>query len=271
MSRSSVPPRTLLLLALLALLQGGQAQAGPLAEGCLRQSPAQDLDAVAPDAKGRFISVVVRPGLARTIDLPTEGLRQARRDMLAGTRVADADLRALADRRDGLAAQCYVRRLLAAEPLGGDSDIAFYATVAIATGRVWTLPDAVAAMRRLDPATEPPERVQAYMAMLYAHAWAGNSVALEAMIDLNGEGRLFGPLSEATRQRILDQGDLAGDGRAALRMAIGLMREGAMTPAREAQARDALGRALAGGDLEARATAINLLRLLPGAAGAPAS
>jgi len=135
--------------------------------------------------------------------------------------------------------------------------------VAVGTGRVWTLPEAVEAMRRLDPATEPPERVRAHMAMLYPHAWAGNALALEALIDLNGEGRLFGPLSAATRERVLEQGDRAGDGRAALRLALKDLQEGGPTNlARDDLARDALARAMAGDDLAVQAVADNLLALL---------
>ena len=109
-------------------------------------------------AAARRICVTVDKGLTRTASLPTAALRQARRDMLAGKDIPDADLRALADRHDGRAAQDYVRRLLRAGT-GTPSDIAFYGSIAVASGRVWTLPDAVAAMRALDPATEPRARV----------------------------------------------------------------------------------------------------------------
>ena len=93
-------------------------------------------------AAARRISVTVDKGLTRTASLPTAALRQTRRDMLAGKVIADADLRALADRRDGRAAQDHVRRLLKAGT-GAPSDIAYYGSIAVASGRIWTLPDAV--------------------------------------------------------------------------------------------------------------------------------
>lgn len=178
-------------------------------------------------AAARQISVIVDKGLTRTASLPTEDLRQARRDLQADKVISDADLRTLADYRDGLAAQTYVRRLalVAAPDAAMRSDIAFYASIAVASGRVWTLPEGVAAMLTLDPATEPADRVKTYMAMLYPHAWAGNALAQDALIALNGEGRLFGPMSAKTRARLLETARKAGDGRVALQLAVAALRD----------------------------------------------
>lgn len=215
----------------------------------------------APSPESRQVSVTVRPGRQSNAGLSAE-LRDARVQMLTGAGIAPDLLRALADQGDGLAAQKYVRHLLADDRSATDSDIAYYATLAVTTGRVWTLPDAVAAMRKLDPATEPPARIGAYYAMLYPHAWAGNTLALDAVIDLNGEGRLFGPLSEATRLRILDADALIGDGRAVLRMALMLLGQSAPGDADMALARDYLTRAAASGHLAVQVTATTLLAQL---------
>lgn len=247
--------------ALRALSLLAVALPGPV---CAQPAPALPALPGLDDSRSRQISVVVTRGLTRTVDLPTAGLQQARLDMLAGFPVVDADLRALADHWDGLAAQHYVRRLLEAEPRGSDSDIAFYGSIAVATGRVWSMADAVEAMRRLDPATEPPERIKVYSDMLYPHAWAGNSLALAAVIDLNGDGRLFGPLSTATRARLLELGDQTGDGRIALQMAMSLLMS--PTPENRQQAQDYLSRAKAGNDLAVQAMAAALLDRLTGAA-----
>jgi hypothetical protein len=216
-------------------------------------------------AAARQISVTVDRGLTRTAKLPTEALRKARRDLHAGHELPDADLRALADRRDGLAAQAYVRRLakVAAPDAATRSDIAYYASIAVASGRVWTLPEAVAAMLSLDPATEPKERVRTYMAMLYPHAWAGNALAQDALIALNGEGRLFGPMSAKTRNRLLETGRRAGDGRVALQLAMAALRE---VPADTAFARSRLTEAQDSVHLAIRTTAAALLAGLDGAA-----
>ncbi len=210
-----------------------------------------------PDPADRQISVVVTPGRASNYGL-TEALKLARTAMLQGQDISPTDLRALADHNDGLAAQKYVRLLLA-DPTATPSDIAYYATIAVATGRVWTLPDAVAAMRLLDPATELPERTRAYVRMLYPHAWAGNALALDAVIDLNGVGRLFGALSEETRLRILAQDTANGDGRAVMRMALALLSQPSRTPAEELLVDDYLTRAAAVDNLAISVTATNVL------------
>jgi hypothetical protein len=210
-----------------------------------------------PDPADRQISVVVTPGLASNYGL-TDALKLARAALLAGQDVSPADLRALADRNDGLAALRYVRMLLV-DPAATPSDIAYYGTIAVATGRVWPLPDAVAAMRLLDPATEPPDRIRAYVHMLYPHAWAGNALALDAVIDLNGEGRLFGALSEETRLKILAQDTANGDGRAVMRMALSLLSQPSRSPAEEALVDDYLTRAAAVDNLAISVTATNIL------------
>jgi hypothetical protein len=142
------------------------------------------------------------------------------------------------------------------------SDIAYYGSIAVSTGRVKSLRPAVAAMLTLDPAAEPAERVTIYAAMLYAHAWAGNPLALDAVMDLNGEGKLFGALSDKTRARIEEEGRKAGDGRVALRLAVGLM-DRLDAPAEDLQrAHDYLVEAAAGSNFMVKTTATNLLDVL---------
>ena len=217
-------------------------------------------------AAARRISVTVDKGLTRTASLPTAALRQARRDMLAGKVIPDADLRALADRHDGRAAQDYVRRLLQAGT-GAPSDIAYYGSIAVASGRVWTLPDAIRAMQALDPATEPQARVAQAAAMLYPHAWAGNALALDALIALNGKGRLFGPMSEKTTLRVLAASRRAGDGRVALQMAVAALRD----PADPVAARLWLTEVQGAQDLGIRTAAAALLARLDAPPPAPAA
>lgn len=217
---------------------------------------------IPPDAAHAQIWVVVNKGLTRTAKLPTPALREARQAMLDGKDISPDALKALADHWDGLAAQKYVRYLLADVPGAPPSDIAYYGTVAVSTGRVWTLPQVVDALRQLEPATEPPARIKAYAAMLYAHAWAGNSLALDAVIDLNGAGRLFGPMSAATQKRILAQGEKAGDGRIALRLALVLLQKPGRSAAETELAKHYLTLAKAASNLEVSTTAANLASLI---------
>ena len=243
--------KCLVVLAVAALPQIVSAQV---------QTTAPQLTLLVPaDPAAQQISVVVTPGRASNAGLP-DALRLARQAMLDGADVAPADLHALADLNDGLAAQRYVRLLLA-DPTAAPSDIAYYGTVAVGTGRIWSLPAAIAAMRLLDPATEPVERIRAYVRVLYPHAWAGNVLALDAIIDLNGEGRLFGALSEETRLKILAQDAINGDGRGVMRMALALLSLPSRTPEQEALVDDYLSRAAAVDNLAVRVTAINLIDL----------
>lgn len=216
------------------------------------------------DKASRQISVKVTPGLTKTRSLPTSALRQARRDMLAKKVVSDDDLRALANYGDGLAAQKYMRLLV--ERYEGQpkhaSDIAYYGAIAVGTGRVWSLPDMIDAMYFLDVETEPTKRVRKYISVLYPHAWAGNGLALDALVDFNGQGELFGNLSEATRKRILEQSEKNGGGRAELRLAINLMQNPNRSEEETALARDYLKRAMLADNLVIKTVASNLLPLL---------
>lgn len=224
------------------------------------QTYAQQLTLLLPgDLADQQISVVVTPGRASNAGLP-DLLRIVRQAMLDGAEVAPADLRALADLNDGLAAQRYVRLLLS-DPTATPSDIAYYGTVAVGTGRIWSLPAAVDAMRLLDPVTEPIERIRAYVRVLYPHAWAGNVLALDAVIDLNGEGRLFGALSEETRLKILEQDAINGSGRGVMRMALALLSLPSRTPEQESFVDDYLARAARADNLAVSVTATNMLDL----------
>ena len=230
----------------------------------LGSAHAQDLISlqIPPDPAHAQISVVVNKGLTRTLKLPTPALRDARQAMLDGKPVTPEALKALADHFDGLAAQKYVRYLLASVPDASASDIAYYGTIAISTGRVWSMPQVVEALHRIEPTTEPPARIKAYVAMLYPHAWAGNSLALDAVIELNGIGKLFGPMSAATQKRVLEQADKAGDGRVPLHLALVLLQQSSRTAAEMDQAKRYLTLAQSSNNLEIQTTAVNLLALI---------
>jgi hypothetical protein len=182
--------------------------------------------------------------------------------MLADKPVTPDELRQLADLGDGLAAQKYDRYLVENIATSTASDIAYYGTIALGTGRVWALPAVVDALRRVDPATEPEARKKAYAAVLYPYAWAGNSLALDAIIDLNGKDKLFGEMSKATQDKIAKQGEKAGDGRVALRLALTLLQKPERSKADVALAQHFLKLAQASDNLQVQATANNLTNLL---------
>ncbi|MGB3244743.1 MAG: hypothetical protein WBB25_09420 [Sulfitobacter sp.] len=218
-----------------------------------------------PEETGQ-ISVTVDPGLRSSKRLPTAELRNARAAMQAGESVSPDNLRRLADAGDGLAAQRYVRILLSADDTADPSDIAYYAAVAVGTGRVWTLKPMIEAMHSLDPKTEPKARVTKYIRVLYPHAWAGNSIALDALVAFNGKGRLFGPMSDKTRDRILNEARAQGDGRTELSLAMGLLERARASdtpdPQIIAKARAYLVLAQGSNHLAVRTTAQNLILLI---------
>ncbi len=217
---------------------------------------------IPPDKTHRQIAVVVTKGLTSTKKLPTPELKDARKRMLAGKDVTPDELRALSDHGDGLAAQKYERYLSDNAATSTASDIAYYGTIALGTGRVWALPAVVEALRRIDPATEPDARKKAYAAVLYPYAWAGNSLALDAIIDLNGKDKLFGEMSKATQDKIAAQGEKAGDGRVALRLAIALLQKPERSKADLSLAQHFLKLAQASDNVQVQATATNLITLL---------
>jgi hypothetical protein len=208
-----------------------------------------------PDDAAAQISVEVTPGLRSNARVPTEALRTARKAMQDGQDISEADLRALADLGDGLAAQRLTRLMNAGTVSATDSDQAHYAGIAVGTGRVSMLPTMTEALLRLDPVTEPPERVAGYASVIYAYAWAGNPLAMDALIALNGDGRLFGALSDATRTRIEEAGDSAGDGRIFLTLALRELQPGGD----EGRASGYLTRAAQGSNMMVRLAAETLL------------
>ncbi|UWQ19664.1 hypothetical protein [Jannaschia sp. M317] len=176
---------------------------------------------IPPAATASGITVQVTEG-RRSMRGLNSRLRAARRAMHQGADVSPEDLRDLADRGDGLAATRYTRILLA-DPAATASDRAYYAALAVQTGRGYLLDEMLTAMDRLDPEAEPRDRVRLYISTLYPQAWAGNAVALDAVYRFNGEGTLFGALSDATRDRLLAEMREIGDGRGQLGMALRLL------------------------------------------------
>ncbi len=252
MAKSSLTYRTAALALALVLGMG-------LGSGAIAQAISMNIP---PDKTHRQVAVIVTKGLTSTKKLPTPELKDARKRMLAGKDVTPDELRALSDNGDGLAAQKYERFLVSTMATSTASDIAYYGSIALGDGRVWALPAVVDALRHLDPATEPAERKKAYAAVLFPYAWAGNALALDAIIDLSGKDQLLGEMSKVTQDRIAAQGEKAGDGRVALRLAIALMQKPERSKADVGLAQHFLKRAQASDNLQVQATANNLSSLL---------
>ncbi|WP_425100798.1 hypothetical protein [Tropicibacter sp. S64] len=238
------------LLSVLLVLLAGQASAQVI--------PLPFTDS----AETRQISVTVTPD-RRSMKGLSADLVRARTAMHQNAEVSDEALRRLADMGDGLAAQRYVRRLIAqGRAVTAASDVAYYSAIAVGAGRVWTLPDMIAAMTRLDPETESRDRIRLYIKVLYAHAWAGNTLALDAVVDFNGEGKLFGALSDRTRAKILAQGEENADGKVELRMAMVLLEQQDLSAEARNRAKGLLEQAAQSRHLGIMTTAENLLALM---------
>lgn len=221
---------------------------------------------VAPAEDTAQLAVKVERGLTSSKRLRSSTLRRARAALHRGEPVSTPNLAALARAGDGLAAQRYVRILLSDKAQADPSDIAYFAAIAVGTGRIWTLKPMIRAMHELSPETEPKERIRKYIRVLYPHAWAGNGLALDALVAFNGEGRLFGPLSDKTRDKILAQARGLGDGRIELSLAMGILEQERASdqpdPKALAQARSYLDLAKASDHLAVSTTAQNLLRMI---------
>lgn len=214
------------------------------------------------DIEASRISVIVTPP-RRSMRGLSPSLVVARKQMHAHQPVSDANLKKLSEAGDGMAAQIYVRRLIASGAAErAPSDVAYYSAIAVETGRVWTLPDMIEAMKRLDPNTEPRTRLRKYIQVLYPYAWAGNSLALDGVVAFNGTGRLFGELSDSTRDRILEQSQRNGVRMVELRMAMVLLEQADLTRTQQNQARALLKRAQASSHLGVMTSAQNLMVLL---------
>ena len=214
------------------------------------------------DKEKRTISVVVTPGLERTTRLRGQELRDARRAMNAGEQISEELMRELAINRDSLAAMKLVEILVARGLRENASDIAYFASIAVAAGRVWPLPEMVEAMRHIDPKTEDQERIKKYIAVIYAHAWAGNSLALDAVIEFNGPDALFGEMGGITRRRLEEQARIADNGRIELRLALRMMEQGNLSPSEVEAVRGYLDNVQNSPVLGMRAIGFNLNGLL---------
>lgn len=209
------------------------------------------------------------PGVQSTVELADPMLRALRKRMVAGGMLGAADLRALADAGDGLAAFKFAKLLdeSATTPEKTLSSRIHYYSIAAYTGRDF----AVAPLLRLMNATPDPEgvlgkvRLRGVEDALLSSARRGNGDAALALALAYAEGAPFGPNPEEAQRLILTLADAgtSGAARAALKLALLAVGPDPAQPVDAAAARAMLRIAATGPDLGARAMAENLERLLP--------
>lgn len=213
----------------------------------------------AAPAATRKISVVVDKGITRTRQLPVS-LRPLRKAMIANRPLSEGDLRKLAERGDGLAALRYTKLLLDRGLAQNATGVAYFGAIAAGAGRISVLDDMIEALHLLQPGDLGPEELGRAIRTLYGHAWAGNTMALAALLDLNGKDRLLGEMSEKTRLRLLETGQRLADGRIELHMAMKLLAGGNRDKPTLTRADGYLLRAERMGDVTIKTMAANLRR-----------
>ena len=160
-------------------------------------------------------------GVSRTNQLPTEHLRNLRRQMTAGRSLGTRDLRALADAADGLAAFKYGKWL---EEQGKPQllpDAAHYYAIASYTDRDFALRRLVALLLLPSLELTASRRNEALDAMIH-QAKTGNTDAAVALSQMYASGTPFGKDADAVRSWLSVAAN-AGRGDAAVKLALTYM------------------------------------------------
>lgn len=205
------------------------------------------------------VDFVFDNAVRQTNDLPTAALRAARRQMISGEPISAADLQALADHGDGLAAFRYAKLVqeMATPDLTGAA--AHYFAIAAYSGRAF----AVAPLARLlkaEGSGYSESRLRHCLNAMTVQALSGNADAATLLGEMYADGGPFGrDLIQA--QHFLGMAE-GGSPQAILNLGLALMTDPADIAAGHVGALSALGIAAAGDDLAIRVTAENLRRLI---------
>lgn len=208
---------------------------------------------------GTPLSAQVYPTVGSLQDPEMKALRRA---MIAGEDLGKLSLRRLADAGDGLAAFRFADRL--AQDGGTWSDIAHYYAIALYTGRDFVAPRLVSLIKAHDSdiaALSGLRRKSLEDALLVAAARDNRDAAL-ALSEMYLDGAAFG-VNEDKAARLLTPYATAGDGAAALKIALIAIGSDPAKPNDPEAARAMLTLAVSGNDLAAASMAKNLLPLLP--------
>lgn len=149
-------------------------------------------------------------------------LKDLRKAMLKGRTLSDSQLQTLADAGEGLAAARYAKRLEARDDPAFLDDAAHYYSIAVYMGRDFAVPRLVAILGR--PEVEfGPARLRNIRAVLERAARRGDPVAAAGLAGLLLKGERFEPDVAQARVLLLAAAE-AGDSKAALRLALDLIR-----------------------------------------------
>jgi TPR repeat protein len=198
--------------------------------------------------------------VTETLDLPTWDLQQARRRMLAGETIPWADMRALADAGDGLAAFRLAQRIEARNDPSLLGDAAFYYATAAYTNRDYAVGPLVRILDRRDIEFSP-RRLEHMENALRAMAIAGDAKAKESLTRFYQIGHPFGRQPERALEFRLDLAE-AGDADAAMALVLETMSGSAPLPMDRDQVDRLLDIVDGSDDLGLRTTGANLRRMV---------
>ncbi len=231
-----------------AVVFASAAAAGPMPPGWMPPSSVVQIEFIFDNA------------VRRTNDLPTAGLRAARRQMIGGGSISLGNLQALADAGDGLAAFRYAKILQERGIADTTGAAAHYYSIAAYTGRAFAVPP-LARLLRDEGANYSNSRLTQALNAMTVQAISGNPVAATLLGQLYADGVPFGR-DLVLAQTYLGLGEGAGTPPAILQLGVALMSDPADIAAGHIGARAALTQAAASDDLSVRVTAENLLRLI---------
>ena len=210
------------------------------------------------------------PGVQSTAELGDPGLKALRKRMVAGETLRAGQLRALADAGDGLAAFKFAKYLdeqAADDPDASLSAPIHYYSIAAYTGRDFAVPPLLRLVRGLENPEEVlgPVRLKGVEDALLATSRRGSAEATLALAVFYTDGVPFGEDPGKARELLLSLSDdgTAEAAEAALKLALQAVGPDPSRPVDADAALRMLQIAAAGPDVGVRATAENLIRLMP--------
>jgi len=211
-------------------------------------TPPKDLPGMGPDDDR---------GIIRTMQLPTEYLRDIRRRMVAKKTVSFKELQALADASDGMAAYFLATRIEETGKPEMQASASHYYSMAAGMGRGAAVPPLVKLLDAHGEKFQPAVLAEA-QAALEKQVRLKHSVAIDALARYYSQGEVF-PRDTARAQKLMSQAAKDGNAKAALDIAYQLL---SGTPD-ENQRADALGYleiVAKSGEIGQRAIAESLIR-----------
>jgi hypothetical protein len=187
-------------------------------------------------------------------------LQEARKRLLDGKRVSYGELQALADAKDGIGAFKLAERIQKQGNPKLASDALHYFAIAAYQDRGYAVRHMMAILN--DGSLElQPSHLQSAEAALRLQARKGNEQAIEGLIRLYSEGRLFGD-KRGELETLLASGTGKKNGDTAFKLAVLLLSDRERTPEQTKQATRLLEIAEENGSIGMKAAASNLLAQL---------